>query len=414
MAKKKSVKKAPGGKGKLNPEQTALLEGWLNGLEGDHEAALGSLMETVDSDPHLAEAMALALGGRPSGQAAWIAAMAGAEAGSKAVRKAAKKSAYSIRSQGFEAPETVPVNRPVFKAPQTPPAIGFMTGYHADGCQLTYICLTSPGGRSAGGAVVTHFVGGFHEVSLGRMRPSQLVDMVRQTEDELSWPPVEMGEDDLVWLLNGALELTKSGKRALDNESSFIAGWLEEKNASKQVSAPVYARLGMEPGGVPQVADLRRLREVLEQPPCLMWWLDLERWSGIRPEMESKLTSDLVLSEAQQADRLEQVLAEVRSRLFPADEVPCWQRRLEETATYLEISDRPDEARACLAAAMDPDHPDNPLYSALMERAWSTEQAMRAMSQSEPEGLEPGQEPLDGPDEPEQDGGLILPPGMKS
>jgi len=248
------------------------------------------------------------------------------------------------------------------------------------------------------------------------MRPTQLDDMVNQTREELSLPPAEIGEADLAWLLTGALELGRNRTRSLNTESSFISGWLNEKNFRAGSAAPIWARLGLNPDGQPEVAALRRLKGLLEEELCQMWWVDMDRWAEARPSLEENLDSGLVLSPAQQAQKTAAALARLRPVLFPAEAMPCWSRRLVETALYLEARERPEDARSCLHAALAPDHPENPLFEVLMTRVWTTEQALRArMARSGPEG--PQAEPT-AENEPgattEEPGGLILPPGLKA
>ena len=63
--------------------------------------------------------------------------------------------------------------------------------------------------------------------------------------------------------------------------------------------------------------------------------------------------SPLVLSDQQKAVRADALLDEATRALFPLETRPLWGRRLLTMAYYLELSQRPEEARLARVAAAD-------------------------------------------------------------
>ena len=115
--------------------------------------------------------------------------------------------------------------------------------------------------------------------------------------------------------------------------------------------------------------------------------------------------SPLVLSDQQKAVRADALLAEATRALFPPETRPLWGRRLLAMAYYLELSQRPEEARLARVVAADLRHPEptalggeNPFLQGLVKMtlglAW--QESQKPQEAQEPGGLLtlPGDSPL--------------------
>ncbi len=427
MAAKRKRAKSPGRT--LSPQEKTRFDDWLAGIEADREAALITLSAEAEADPALAVAFVEGLAASPTEAAGWLAVKAAETIPLKSVRKAAKRAAYLLKNKGVRLPETGRP-RPIFKPGGPVPARGYLGGYLADGNQLVFLAVPGPGGRIVGGAAVINYRLGFQELSLAPMSGGRFKELLAQAIPELSLPPVEVGQEDLAWVLKGAVEATRSQGRALPSEATFLAEWLTSLSTPLDI-APIYARLGVDPGAGPEPDRLRRLSSLLEEAPLAAWLIDYEDWVRVRDEVEARSSSSLVLSRAQEAAKLDEAFESVVDDLFPPSARPAWRRRLEETAVFLEGSGRVEDALVLLAGAAGLERRDNPLFRVLIERAWQAEAAMAAYrdglrtEQAGSEELQPDQEPPrpgsgrlivgEGDQETaaEPAAGLILPPGVK-
>ncbi len=155
--------------------------------------------------------------------------------------------------------------------------------------------------------------------------------------------------------------------------------------------------------------ERRRLLEQSRQlagSPLFHSWLpgpeEITPWLDKVREMEQ---SPLVLSDQQKTVRADALLVEATRALFPLETRPLWGRRLLAMAYYLELSQRPEEARLARVVAVDLRHPEptalgeeNPFLQGLVKMtlglAW--QESQKPQEAQEPGGLLtlPGDSPL--------------------
>jgi len=377
---------------------------WRDRVEAEPEAALAALLEKAISDAPAAAAWLDSLAARPSEAGLALAGRLAESAQIKPLRKAAKKVLYRLRQKGLQAPP--PERGPaLFQPAQPAKAFGHLSAYQEDGQELILLAFPRSGGQTLAGAVINHFLKGLGEANLVRMKHRQFQELLDEAGAE-GQAPVRIEEPDLVWLLRRGLQRTRRQGRPLSEELSFLAAWLNEKPPDPEPPA-LYRRLGLVPGLDPEPAALRRLAELLDQPPCQRWRPDLELWAEVGPELAREADSGLVLTPGQETQRLAGLLAKTRDKLFPAESRSAWRDRLEETALWLESAGRPEEAVVFLAAAGGIERADNPLFQVLSERAWRAGLAEAAQEDpAQTEGSSLIQPP--GPGQ-----GLILPGRLK-
>jgi len=376
-----------GSKSGPDPALQAEARAWRDRVETEPEAALATLLEKALSDAPAAAAWLDSLVNQPSPAGLEMAGRLAESARIKPLRKAAKKVLYRLRQKGLQAPP--PERGPaLFQPAQAARAFGHLSAFQEDGQELILLAFPRPGGQTLAGAVINHFLKGLGEANLVRMRPRQFQELLDEAGAE-GQAPMRIEEPDLIWLLRRGLRRTRRQGRPLSEELSFLAAWLNEKPPDPEPPA-VYERLGVDPAGEPEPAALRRLAELLDQPPCQRWRPDPELWAEIGPELAREADSGLVLTPGQEAQRLAGLLVRFRDRLFPAASRSAWRERLEETALWLESAGRPEEAALFLAAALGIERADNPLFDILIERAWRdglAEAAKEGQARAESPGL---------------------------
>ena len=395
MVKKKKTKAIKPNQS-LTPELQSALDSWLESTGQGAEQALINLTEAAQADPALALAMIQGLGRLESPEAGWLANRAGQVLESKSLRKEAKKALYRLEQKGVRVEEEQAPARPIFKAVKMESPFGYLSGYYPDHTQVLALAFPSGMGEAYCGAAVCHFEQGFMEVGLTTMRLAQFRKMNEQMGSDLPWPPVKIETPDLVWLLDSLIKRHRAAGSEGSQEVSFLAQWVEEQGGSP---GPEYIsqRTGLEPKSGPGYA--KKLAGLLDQPPCLTWYPDEEKWSQVRDQDGQDSGSGLILSPELEAEQEDKALADMSARLFPVESYPAWQARLEETALVLHLSDRDEQAAIALGAAQDIDRPGHPLFLGLIRKTQKLERETADLTQ---EGL----------DVPESDGGLILPPGL--
>lgn len=145
-----------------------------------------------------------------------------------------------------------------------------------------------------------------------------------------------------------------------------------------------------------QLAGSPLFQSWLPAPEEITPWLDKVR------ELEQ---SPLVLSDQQKAVRADALLVEATRALFPLEARPLWGRRMLAMAYYLELNQRPEEARLARVVAADLSHPEptalgeeNPFLLGLVKMslglAW--QESQKPQEAREPGGLLtlPGDSPL--------------------
>jgi hypothetical protein len=95
---------------------------------------------------------------------------------------------------------------------------------------------------------------------------------------------------------------------------------------------------------------LEQSRKLATSDLCRSWLPSPEEIVPWIEKLKAAQESVLVLTEAQQRLRQEGVLDDATAALFPQENRPLWGRRLLETAYFLDLSGRGEEARAAQAA----------------------------------------------------------------
>ncbi|MFZ2088399.1 MAG: hypothetical protein WAU47_07465 [Desulfobaccales bacterium] len=98
---------------------------------------------------------------------------------------------------------------------------------------------------------------------------------------------------------------------------------------------------------------LEQSRRLATSDLCRSWLPGPEEIMPWLKKLQETQNSPLVLSEQQQRLRQEGLLDDAAAALFPQETRGLWARRLLETAYFLDLSGRPEDARSAQAAAED-------------------------------------------------------------
>ncbi|MFI5329767.1 MAG: hypothetical protein ACHQ2F_01845 [Desulfobaccales bacterium] len=203
------------------------------------------------------------------------------------------------------------------------------------------------------------------------------------------------------------LEAAYRGREVATEATRRYASVREQiwKNWGRPEEAPDLEQLlpALEPGERSRL--LEQSRQLAGSPLFHSWLPGLEEITPWLDKVREVEQSPLVLSDQQKAVRADALLAEATRALFPMETRPLWGRRLLTMAYYLELSQRPEEARVARVVAADLRHPEptalggeNPFLQGLVKTtlalAWQESQKPREAR--EPGGLLtlPGDSPL--------------------
>ena len=177
------------------------------------------------------------------------------------------------------------------------------------------------------------------------------------------------------------------------------------KNWGRPEEAPDLEQMlpAIEPGERSRL--LEQSRQLAGSPLFQSWLPGLEEITPWLDKVQEVEQSPLVLSDQQKAVRADALLAEATRALFPPETRPLWGRRLLAMAYYLELSQRPEEARLARVVAAELRHPEstalggeNPFLQGLVKMtlglAW--QESQKPQEAQDPSGLLslPGESPL--------------------
>jgi hypothetical protein len=123
---------------------------------------------------------------------------------------------------------------------------------------------------------------------------------------------------------------------------------------------------------------LRRIPELLQADVFLGWGIEEERIRPYADSVSEAEESKLVLSQVQKEIRVQEIYQRAVAELFGEDERRVYQKRMEELAYYLLKRGRDDEAKVCLAVALDLEKPPT-AFQASPFLAQLVAQSMRRM-----------------------------------
>lgn len=300
---------------------------------------------------------------RTAAAAAALAAVADLVA-DRGLRKTARRALHELRRRGI-----VPPPRPTRAAvhPVPMPIEGLVSAFDGRGDRLVWLLRPLPEGRTLLVAARLHEPGGLQELDTTEVSRKQ----VRAARRELA--------------AGAGLRLVTADWRVLD--ALLVEADARAAAAGRgRAYAKVRARLTAEPPAAPAEPTSARVQvpegdeaerlvagssALLAEPELASWWPPQEALAPFLAEVAALEESPLVLSPAQQEERVLGVVRRAAAALFPPADLA---RRLEGTAYVLAESGRERAAVQALAVAAAlrarPERaPEVPLLATLVRRA---------------------------------------------
>ena len=314
----------------------ARLAEWGAALDAGAEA----LAALIGRDPAADAAIAHRLGAVASEDSARLLHRLETESTDKQVRREARRALYRLQQRGVAAAASESAAAPTTVAALSPSIEAYLSAVDGRGDQLIWLVRPQTGGVLHLFAVVND-PEGLREVALHSATRKALKTLRQELEQrhEVRLAPVDWRHAD--FLVHRGFEWARAaGARMEGDYPGLRAQFAREAPAE---TSPL-------PAPVADPEALARSAELLGEPELRTWFRPPEELEPFLREFGGVHDSPLVLSEAQQRERYDDIIGRAIDTLFGGDQRASWARRVTELARYLTATRRP--ARAAEASAV--------------------------------------------------------------
>jgi hypothetical protein len=278
----------------------------------------------------------------------------------KKVRKIIKRSLYRLKSKGIAMEEvSSDKERSILRPFQAEPREGFASGVDFLGQRLLWLILPHGGrGLSVLRGIVSD-VQGLVDFSQDEMTRKGFRNFFEEAQEKNPFPMVDM-EPPYVALL-----FTQAHQRSLEKKGissqDYLRAKLEIESIKKEYMRPlVYSYLQIDE----IVGDDRMLKkrgDLLKTDFFESWRIEEDLIRPFADEVWEAEESKIVLNPTQKEVRFQGIYQKALTDLFSEERKFLYQRRLEEMAYVLFKLGKEEEAKICLAVAIDLEKPLNPI-----------------------------------------------------
>jgi len=278
----------------------------------------------------------------------------------KQVQKMIKRSLYRLKMRGIFTDEPLRKKEvSILRPPRTEIQQGFGSAIDSHGRRLLVLAIPHPG---MGLIVIQGLVSdtkGLVDVSeeeLTRKRFKFFLEDLRKT---FPIPLVEMESSYVGFLFTEAYQLALNSGQAPPKGYGGLKREIE--SVSKSYEKPlIYAHFqGDDIAGDDR--NLQRGGDLLKADLFSGWKIEDDEIRPYADEVWEAKESKIVLAQTQKEARFQEIYLKALSELFSGEKRFLYKRRIEETAYLLFKSGREEEARVCLATAIDLEKPVNPI-----------------------------------------------------
>ncbi len=309
----------------------------------------------------------------------------------KEVRKAVRRAAFKLRQNGISVPplnslhsdDSVSKERVVKEKPEA-----FLSLIDGSGSRGVYLSLPrSPSGYHIGIGMINDEKGifHFHAAVYSKKKMKELKSSVLQ-EMNLTIPAS----------ISHALTVTEGAyKKSLEGSPQVPEDYLAFRSLllsrwSLLDHHPVYDILDQVPDGMEPLTTVQ-LEKLFSHPAMESWLIDPAEMEPLVFALENLEKGLLLLSEAQQEERIRAIKEEWAREHFPSERLKIMKHRLEEMAYAFCNQDEEDYARLALQAAGcglagDGFHPSGTVPDFLLEKTLAYYETLRGDSREQDSG----------------------------
>lgn len=278
----------------------------------------------------------------------------------KKVRKIIKRSLYRLKSKGIALEEGLSdKERSILRPFQAEPKEGFASALDFLGQRLLWLIIPHRGrGLSVMRGIISD-IQGLIDFSQDEMTRKGFRSFFEETQEKNPFPMVEVEPPYVAFLLTQAHQrsIEKKGISSQD----YLRVKLEVESIKKEYIKPlVYSYL--------QIDDIVGNDWILKKGGDLhktdffnSWRVEEDLIRPFADEVREAEESKIVLNPTQKEVRFQGIYQRALTDLFSEERRFLYQRRLEEMAYVLFKLGRGEEAKVCLAVAIDLEKPLNPI-----------------------------------------------------
>ncbi len=278
----------------------------------------------------------------------------------KKVRKTIKRSLYQLKMRGIPTEEPLPEKEgSILRPPKAETPQGFGSAIDFLGRRLLVLAIPHPGMGLMVMEGLTSDVQGLMDVAEIEVTRKGFKFFLEDLQKSLHAPLVEIEASYVGFLFTEAYQRTlRSGGT---QPKGYGALKREIERVSKRYEEPlIYSRIQRE-----EIAkddrSLERGKDLLKADLFAGWKIEDDQIRPYAEAVSEARGSRIVLAESQKEARFQEIYLKALSDLFSDERRFLYKRRLEETAYLLLKLGKEEEAKICLATAVDMEKPVNPI-----------------------------------------------------
>ncbi len=383
MKPKKKRKKKTASAPSLRPEDKILLESLLIASETESPE---DILEKIPT-PEIARALALIL--HPDGETTLSLLLSLNQAfDRKDVQKTVKRALFKLKNKGVAVPDHFEGDKRAllsFGAGRKEKPEGYVGPIDGTGTRGVFVSFPQvPSGYEAGIGVINDETGmvEFHTAAYSKKRLRELKKHIF----EKMGVNVPASISHVLTILEKAYAKSKGGSLSIQSDYLRLRNQVL-KNGAILERPPIYDLL-TQPVAPGETLTLSRLEKLFGHDAMDTWLIGPDEIEPLLVELEETEGGPLVLSEAQEQDRIQSIKERWAEKAFSDSKLEILKHRLEEMAYVFHKRDEPEFGELALSAALlalekTPLQPINPLVAFLMERSIAFYEKLRRETEAE-------------------------------
>jgi hypothetical protein len=312
------------------------------------DAAVSELERSLGRSPLADIAIAERLGAIADARSVDVLQRLERESPVKDVRKAVKRALYRLQQRGVQLPPSAP---PPGAAPVLAPTIeGWLSPVDGRGDQLVWLLKPRADGLAHLFAVIND-PEGLREVELNIVTRKALKEARQQLAEKHELHLVAADWHYCDFVIHRAFQWARARGTSMHGDYPALRAQIAREPAPTSMDHPVLALLDRDAVRA-DAAALARSAELLEEKELRTWFLSADEARPYLEDVSGAQESPLVLSPAQQDDRLKGVIARALSDRFGDARRESHARRLHDLAYVFAVTNRSARARQALAVAL--------------------------------------------------------------
>jgi len=365
----------------IAPEQLHAAQEWLEEAFQEEQPLPVLQQLTAETMPAPLPAMIEALSLLATPAAAALLTQIAAKTDAKGLQKAARRALYRLKTMGVETDSELPQEprKSVLEVPKLPVVAALASQIDFDGNRALYLARRRPFSGLVFVSLIISDQRGVLDCNAFPVTKKELTRIVTDIQADDRLTHVELPAAYAQQLVEEAYQRNLSTGTPVPQDFQSLHDIIGMPEAPWE-QGPIYHVISPEElQGQPAWFVLAG--QLLELKEFQGWHLPPEALQKYREEVKHTAESPIIVSQATQQERIDAVQKRTLREMFPPDACARYRRRLEEMAYLLWQTNRIDEAKRALAAALalqgeEVDAAEHPFLRALFTRSVEMAEAL--------------------------------------